>query len=144
MKFKTLLPMASIGAAALAGALIGAGPASAHHSTAMFDMDKEVTLAGTVKDFQWTQPHTWIDFEVPNAAGGADVYGIEGMSPSYLGRNGWSKRTLNPGDKVTVSIHPLKDGRKGGFDVGVTWPNGKVMYNLPRRAPAGGPPPPKP
>ena len=133
MKFKTLLPMASIGAAALAGALIGAAPASAHHSTAMFDMDKEVTLAGTVKDFQWTQPHTWIDFEVPGANGAAETYGVEGMSPSYLGRNGWSKRTLNPGDKVTLTIHPLKDGRKGGFNASVSWPDGKTMYNLPQR-----------
>ena len=141
MNLKTLLPVA---AAVLAGALVGAAPASAHHSTAMFDMDKEIQLTGTVKDFQWTQPHTWIDFEVPNAAGGADVYGIEGMSPSYLGRNGWSKRTLNPGDKVMVSIHPLKDGRKGGFDASITWPNGKVMYNLPRRAPGGPPPSAKP
>ena len=141
MNLKTLLPVA---AAALAGAFVGAAPASAHHSTAMFDMDKEIQLTGTVKDFQWTQPHTWIDFEVPNAAGGADTYGIEGMSPSYLGRNGWSKRTLNPGDKVMVSIHPLKDGRKGGFDASITWPNGKVMYNLPHRAPGGPPPPAKP
>jgi hypothetical protein len=117
----------------LTGALALAGPSAAHHSTAMFDMEKTVSLTGTVKDFQWTQPHTWITFTVANAAGGTDEYGIEGMSPSYLGRNGWSKHTLSPGDKVTVQIHPLKDGRKGGFDASVTWPDGKVMYNLPRR-----------
>jgi hypothetical protein len=120
-------------AAAMALAAAGAAPAFAHHSTAMFDMDHEVQLSGTVKDFQWTQPHTWIVFEAPNASGGVDEYGIEGMSPSYLGRNGWSKHTLSPGDKVTLSIHPLKDGRKGGFDASVTFPDGKVMYNLPRR-----------
>ncbi|MEI9965175.1 MAG: DUF6152 family protein [Caulobacteraceae bacterium] len=122
---------------AAAGALAGAAPAFAHHSTAMFDMEHEVSLTGTVKDFQWTQPHTWIVFVVPNASGGTDEYGIEGMSPSYLSRNGWSKRTLAPGDKVTLSIHPLKDGRKGGFDASVSWPNGKVMYNLPHAS--GGP-----
>ena len=121
-------------AAALALAAAGlAAPAFAHHSTAMFDMEHEVQLKGTVKDFQWTQPHTWITFEVPNASGGSDEYGVEGMSPSYLGRNGWSKHTLSPGDKVTISIHPLKDGRKGGFDSSVTFPDGKVMYNLPQR-----------
>lgn len=117
-------------ACAAAGAL--AAPAFAHHSTAMFDMEKTVSLNGTIKDFQWTQPHTWIVFEVPNGAGGTDEYGIEGMSPSYLGRNGWSKHTLAPGDKVTLNIHPLKDGRKGGFDASVAWPTGKVMYNLPQ------------
>ena len=120
-------------AAALALAAAAAAPAFAHHSTAMFDMEHEVQLKGTVKDFQWTQPHTWIVFEVPNATGGSDEYGIEGMSPSYLGRSGWSKHTLSPGDKVTLSIHPLKDGRKGGFDASVTFPDGKIMYNLPQR-----------
>ena len=119
-------------AALAAGGALGA-PAYAHHSTAMFDMEHTVSLTGTVKDFQWTQPHTWIDFEVPNGSGGAESYGVEGMSPSYLGRNGWSKHTLAPGDKVSIAIHPLKDGRKGGFDASVTWPNGKTMYNLPQR-----------
>ncbi len=120
-------------AAALTAAAALGAPAYAHHSTAMFDMEKTVNLNGTIKDFQWTQPHTWIDFEVPNASGGSDTYGVEGMSPSYLGRNGWSKHTLAPGDKVTLAIHPLKDGRKGGFDASVSWPNGKTMYNLPQR-----------
>ena len=128
----TLLRAASVGVA-FAGALACAAPASAHHSTAMFDMDHQVQIAGVVKDFQWTQPHTWIVFTVPNASGGSEEYGIEGMSPSYLGRAGWSKHTLNPGDKVTLSIHPLKDGRKGGFDASVTFPDGRVMYNLPQR-----------
>ena len=118
---------------AAAAALVGAVPAFAHHSTAMFDMEKTVSMTGTVKSFQWTQPHTWIDFEVPNGSGGSDVYGVEGMSPSYLSRAGWNKRTLNPGDKVTLAIHPLKDGRKGGFDASVTFPDGKVIYNLPAR-----------
>jgi Family of unknown function (DUF6152) len=99
----------------------------------MFDMNKEVTLDGTIKEFQWTNPHTWIVFEVPNASGGADEYGIEGMSPNYLARAGWSKHTLSPGDKVELIIHPLKDGRKGGFDVSVKFPDGKLMYNLPHR-----------
>jgi Family of unknown function (DUF6152) len=120
-------------AAMTLAALLTAMAASAHHSTAMFDMNKEVTLNGTIKEFQWTNPHTWIVFEVPNASGGADEYGIEGMSPNYLARTGWSKHTLSPGDKVVLIIHPLKDGRKGGFDVSVKLPDGKLMYNLPHR-----------
>ncbi len=131
---------AVMGALAGAAALAAAVPALAHHSTAMFDMEHEVQIVGTVKDFQWTQPHTWITFLVPSPTGVIE-YGIEGMSPSYLGRNGWSKHTLSPGDKVTLSIHPLRDGRKGGFDSSITWPDGHVLYNLPH-APGG--PPPKP
>jgi len=121
-----LLQLASV----IAG-LAGAVTAGAHHSTAMFDMNKEVTLNGTIKDFQWTNPHTWIVFLVPNANGSMDEYGIEGMSPNYLSRNGWNKHTLSPGDKVVMVIHPLKDGRKGGFNVSVKMPDGRVMYNLP-------------
>ena len=60
-----------------------------------------------------------------------EEYGIEGMSPNYLARNGWDKHTLSAGDKVEVTIHPLKDGRKGGFDVRVKLPDGKMIYNLP-------------
>ncbi len=82
-----------------------------------------------VKSFQWTNPHTWTVVTVGKAE-----YGLEGMSPNYLSRNGWSKRTLNMGDKVTLKVHPLKDGRKGGFMVSVTLPDGKVLNNLPARA----------
>jgi Family of unknown function (DUF6152) len=120
-------------AAVTLAVLLAAGAASAHHSTAMFDMNKDVTLNGTIKEFQWTNPHTWIVFVVPNASGGVEEYGIEGMSPNYLARNGWSKHTLSPGDKVELVIHPLRDGRKGGFDVSVKWADGKLMYNLPHR-----------
>jgi len=118
---------------ATAAALVGAGSAAAHHSTAMFDMNKNVVLQGTIKEFQWTNPHTWIVFEVPNAAGGTDEYGIEGMSPNYLARTGWDKHTLSSGDKVELTIHPLKDGRKGGFNVSVKKADGTVMWNLPHR-----------
>ena len=118
---------------AATAAVIAGGAASAHHSTAMFDMQKSVTLEGTIKEFQWTNPHTWIVFEVPNASGGTDEYGIEGMSPNYLARTGWDKHTLSSGDKVELIIHPLRDGRKGGFDVSVKKPDGTLMYNLPHR-----------
>jgi hypothetical protein len=110
------------------GAVFCALPAYAHHSTAMFDFGKTVEISGTIKSFEWTNPHTWTVVTV----GKAD-YGLEGMSPNYLSRNGWSKRTLKMGDKVTMKVHPLKDGRKGGFMVSVTLPDGKVLNNLPAR-----------
>ena len=108
-------------------------PVSAHHSTAVFDFTKTVEITGTVQDFQWTNPHTWTNVKV-DGGGEAAVYGLEGMSPNYLARNGWTKRTLNPGDKITFAIHPLKDGRNGGFMVSAKLADGTVLYNLPQRA----------
>ena len=122
--------MVSVRALAVAGLWTASSVALAHHSTAMFDMNKEVVLNGTIKEFQWTNPHTWIVVEVPDGKSTVE-YGIEGMSPNYLVRNGWSKHTLKPGEKVELTIHPLKDGRKGGFNVSVKWPDGHVLYNLP-------------
>lgn len=124
-----LLRVATTGFAA--ASVFAAGSAFAHHSTAMFNMKKSVVLNGTIRRFDWQNPHTWIVFDVPNSKGGVDKYGIEGMSPNYLVRNGWTMHTLKPGQKVQLTIHPLKDGQKGGFDVSVKFPNGKVMYNLP-------------
>jgi hypothetical protein len=119
--------------AMLTALLAMAMPAVAHHSTAMFDFTKTVTLEGTIKDFQWTNPHTWTVVTVTGKPGVAGEYGLEGMSPNYLARNGWTKRTLKSGDKVKLAVHPLKDGRKGGFMVSVTMPDGTTHYNLPRR-----------
>ena len=110
-----------------AAAALAAGPALAHHSFAMFDMNQQKTITGTVTDFQWTNPHTWIWLEVPTANGAAEQWGVEGMSPNFLERRGWSKNTLARGDKVSVVIHPVKDGGKGGSFVSVTLPNGTVM-----------------
>jgi len=120
--------------AALALAFV-ASAAVAHHSTAMFDMQHTITIKGTVTQFDWTNPHTFIYMEVPNAAGVAEKWGIEGMSPNYLNLNGWTRHTLKPGDKIDMQVHPLKDGRKGGFCSSVTLADGKVMYNLPHRGP---------
>jgi hypothetical protein len=109
--------------------------AIAHHSYAMFDLSQTVTLQGTIRDFQWTNPHSWIWIDVPDATGVAQQWGIEGMSPNYLARRGWSKHTLNPGDKVSLVIHPLKGVERGGSFMSVTLPNGTVMRQT------GAPPP---
>ena len=100
----------------------------------MFDMTKQVTLTGTIKEFQWTNPHTWTWIDVPNDKGGVDTWGIEGMSPNFLGRRGWTKHTLNPGDKVTITIYPLKEGKMGGTFLHATLPDGKemVMFDVRR------------
>jgi hypothetical protein len=120
-------------ALAVAAAVSVALPASAHHSTAMFDFAKTVEVKGTIKEFQWTNPHTWTKVDVEGGGSAVVEYGLEGMSPNYLSRNGWSKRTLKTGDKVVLQVHPLKDGRPGGFMVSVKLADGTVLYNLPRR-----------
>ncbi len=126
----------TIAFAAAAAVLAAAGSAAAHHSTAMFKWGEESTLTGTVEQFEWTNPHVWTWFQVPNGKGGMDRYGLEGMSPNYLGRSGWDKHSLKPGDKIKVGYYPLKDGRKGGFMVSATMPDGKTIRQLPSRAPA--------
>ena len=95
-------------------ALAVAGAASAHHSFAVFDMSQQKTIEGTVSDFQWTNPHTWTWVDVKGDGGSVTKYGFEGMSPNFLGRRGWSKNTLKPGDHVKIVYAPLKSGEPGG------------------------------
>ena len=94
-------------------ALLGATPLMAHHSFAMFDTAREVTLAGTVREFQWTNPHSWLQLNV--AQGSRTIeYSIEMGSPNTMSRKGWRRGTFKPGDKVTVVINPMRDGSPGG------------------------------
>lgn len=102
-------------------------PALAHHSFSMFDMKKESTLKGTVRDYQWTNPHIWIQVLVTGEDGKTIEWSIEGNSPSTLSRQGWSKRSLKAGDAVTVVMHPLRDGTPGGSVVKVLGPDGQQI-----------------
>jgi Family of unknown function (DUF6152) len=104
-------------------------PALAHHSFAMFDAEKKVTLEGTVKEFQWTNPHSWILMTVANAQGQPEQWAIEMGGPSGLARQGWVPKTLTPGMKVQAVIHPLRDGTAGGQFMAVTLPDGTQMGN---------------
>ena len=110
-----------------AGALGMAGAASAHHSFAMFDSQKTLSLDGTVKDFQWTNPHTWVELVVRDASGKENEWAIEGGSPNALARTGWKRTVLKPGDRAVLVIHPLKDGTHGGSYVSITLPSGQVL-----------------
>jgi hypothetical protein len=103
------------------------GTALAHHSGAMFERDKQVELVGTIITFSWTNPHSWIEIEVPNASGGSDKWGVECNSPNNLARQGWRSTTLKPGDQVTVTVHPLRSGEKGGRFISVKLADGTVM-----------------
>jgi Family of unknown function (DUF6152) len=114
------------------------GPmAVAHHSFAMFDQAKEVTLQGTVKEFQWTNPHSFIELAAMNADGSVDIWSVELNSPNNLKRQGWKSDSLQTGDKVTLVLNPLRDGRKGGLFISVTRPDGLVLGDPTRRG--GGP-----
>ncbi len=104
-----------------------AGTASAHHSMAMFDRDKTITLDGTVKEFQWTNPHSWLDVEAVDDKGNSVVWGIELQSLNVLGHIGWKPTTLKPGDKIKVTVHPLKNGDHGGMLGDITMADGKVL-----------------
>lgn len=108
-------------------AVLFAGPALAHHSFAMFDADKTMELTGTVKEFQWTNPHSWLQVMVTDEKGTTAEWSLEMGAPGGLARSGWRPKTVVPGDKVTVSIHPLKDGSAGGQLLTVVLPNGTKM-----------------
>jgi hypothetical protein len=99
-------------------------PAGAHHSAAMYDRAKRFTLEGTVKEFQWTNPHVWI--EVVSAADGKQ-WSVECTSINFMTRRGWAPDTLKTGDKIVLVVSPLKDGSKGGAMVSVTSVNGKAL-----------------
>jgi hypothetical protein len=99
----------------------------AHHSFGAFDMQKVATIAGTVKDYQWTNPHVWIQLNVVNAKGKIDEWGFETASPNVLGRRGWSRKLMQPGDKVSITYHPSRDGSHGGAVMSVTLPSGKTV-----------------
>jgi hypothetical protein len=133
----------AVGLAGIAAALC-AIPAVAHHSFAMFDAEKQLTIEGTVKEFQWTNPHSWIHVMVPDAAGKQVQWSVELGSPAGLVRQGWVPKTLTPGMNVKLLIHPLRDGNPGGQFLQVTLPDGKQLGDPSTRGrrPQGEPPAP--
>jgi len=120
---KTWKLLRILGATAVAAA---AFPALAHHSFALFDAQKSMALEGKVKQFQWTNPHVWIQLMVVDQAGKEAEWSIEGSSAISMARQGWTRAALKPGDHVVVVIHPLKDGTSGGSLVSATL-NGQTI-----------------
>jgi len=109
--------------------------AVAHHSAAMFDHSKIVTYKGVVKEFQFTNPHSWLQVLVTGPDGNTVEWGFEAEGPSTLKRVGIEAKTFKPGEKVTVVANPMKDGRPAGAWITVTTADGKVYSTRP-------PPPP--
>ena len=110
-----------------AAILAAAGSGAAHHSFAPFNTDVEKTITGTVNRFEWTNPHTWVWIDVTDEKGSVVTWGVEGMSPNYLARRGWSKTTFKAGDKVTMVVRPMRDGSPGGMFVRATLADGKQL-----------------
>ena len=104
-------------------ALLAGVPAAAHHSFAMFDQTKIMTLEGTVTEFQWTNPHAFIELD---GAGGRH-WSIELNSPNNLKRQGWSRDALKPGDKIKLRMSPLRNGKPGGLFLDLTRADGKLL-----------------
>lgn len=113
-----------IALAAAAAVVAIAAPVAAHHSTAMFEWGTAKPLTGmTVEKWEWTNPHTFL--YARDAEG--KRWAFEGMSPNHLVRYGWSKRSVAPGDKIDLTYYPLRDGRRGGFNVTITKADGKTF-----------------
>ena len=111
----------------LVAAVAIAVPALAHHSFAMFDQTKRVVLKGKVTEFQWTNPHAFLEIDVPGARGAVTHWSIELNSPNNLTRQGWRRTSVKPGDQVSVTINPLRNGKPGGLFNSVVLADGKTL-----------------
>jgi hypothetical protein len=130
---KNIHSIAAIGAAAMAIA----APAFAHHSFAMFDAQKTMVLDGTVTEFQFTNPHSWLEIDVPTTVNGKTEvkhWSLEMNNLVGLRRAGWRPKSLVPGDKIKVTMHPMRDGSSAGQMMSAVTADGKTLYGN------GGPP----
>jgi hypothetical protein len=116
---------------------------AAHHSFAAFDRDRNVIITGTVREFQWTNPHAWIQVMVDDG-GEQREWSIEAGSPNMMARQGWKSRTLKPGDKIALVMHPMLSGAPSGSLVSVTLADGTVLGPGGAPAPSTGNAPPPP
>jgi hypothetical protein len=109
-------------------AVFAAAPASAHHSAAIYDRNHPITLKGVIKDMQWQNPHGWIEVLTGPEAGKTQAWTIEMEGPNVMQREGWSRFSLMPGDRISAVVMPLKDGRPGARLVEVTKSDGTVLH----------------
>ena len=123
----------------IAVTLAGAVPVTAHHAATFFDNSKTITIRGTIKKYEWTNPHVWIWVSVADARGEVKVWGIETANLSMAKRMGMNKNSFKAGDKVTMLINPMKDGREGGRFRRATFEDGHVVNMAPPNEDAAGP-----
>ena len=122
MRFKPLLVFA------LAAAVFGVGrPAFAHHGNAAFDVDKKLTMKGTVTEWVWANPHCWLKFDVKDDKGSPVHWVAETNNLADMLERGWSMRSFKPGDEITVTVQPVKNGNPVGRVISVVLPNGQTL-----------------
>ena len=109
--------------------LFCAAPAMSHHSNSAYQVDQVITITGIVKEWKWTNPHTWLYLTVGDDKGGKVEWAVEGRAPGVLGRAGWDRFVLKPGEKVTVHMSPAKDGSRVGIIARVTKQDGTILGN---------------
>lgn len=114
-------------AATLAISLLIASPAFAHHSAAGFDATKTITVEGTVVEFRWANPHSWLEMKVANSKGVLEDWNIEMAGVGALIAHGWTKKSVKPGDKIKLTGHPLKTGEIGAIFISAMLPDGRVL-----------------
>jgi hypothetical protein len=112
-----------------AAACLFAGSMLAHHSNSAYQVDKVQELKGTVKAWKWANPHTWLTLEVRNEKGEMVLWELEGRAPGVLGRIGWDRTIMKPGETVTVHFSAAKDGSKMGIIARVTKADGTILGN---------------
>lgn len=115
----------------LAAVVFGALPAPAHHSNSAYQVDEIITLVGVVKEWRWSNPHTWLHMMVKDENGEEQEWAVEGRAPGVLRRAGWSRTVLTPGETLTVYASPAKDGSHVGIIARVTKADGTVLGNSP-------------
>lgn len=113
--------------AATVFSLLLAAAAGAHHSNAMFDKSQVVEVTATVREFQWTNPHVWIQVYIRNGNNDQEEWSIEGGGPNSLFRKGWRPNSFAPGDVITIRMYPMRDGSKAALLVGAKLANGKTL-----------------
>jgi hypothetical protein len=122
---------AIMGCAALGAAFFLAPVAEAHHSNSAFYVDKVITIKGVVKEFKWANPHVWIIMTVDDGKGNKVDWKVEGRPPGILSRAGWSPKSLQPGETITVDLSPAKDDTASGLIARVTKEDGTILANAP-------------
>jgi hypothetical protein len=124
----------------LAAAALGASTADAHHSPVMFDQTQQRTMTGTVREFQWTNPHSYIQLIVKNEQGQDEEWSLEMGASVYLYNLGWRPSSVKAGDTLTVTVAPLRKGGNGGLLLKAATADGKPIGRTPPGVPPGATP----
>ena len=111
----------------VAGLITLSGTSAAHHSNAMFDKEQLLEVTTTVREFQWTNPHVWIQVYIDNEDGEQEEWSIEGIGPNTLFRKGWRPDSFQPGDVVEMKIFPMRDGSNAALFVGAKFADGRTL-----------------